>query len=89
MARGINDEPGAHRAFAGGQKGVCVAVHALATAATEKAILVTVNNEEVWVPKAQIDDDSEVYGGTPDSRGPGKLIVTAWLANKEGWKAVK
>ena len=57
---------------------------------TEKAILVEVWHgpaggevpEEVWVPKSQIDDDSEVYSL---KSGPGKLLVTAWLARQKGW----
>lgn len=37
--------------------------------------------EEIWVPKAAIHDDSEVYA----VGGEGKLILEAWLATKEGW----
>lgn len=37
--------------------------------------------DEIWVPKGQIHDDSEVYAVGHE----GKLIVSAWLASKEGW----
>lgn len=50
---------------------------------TEKAILVVLEDDgerEIWIPKTQIHDDSEVWkeGQT------GELIVKAWFAEKEG-----
>ncbi len=47
---------------------------------TEKALLVRVEVEEVWIPKGQIHDDSEVYreGDT------GTLIVSLWIAEQKG-----
>lgn len=50
-------------------------------AETGKAILCVVEEEDVWVPKSIIDDDSEVYKmGTE-----GVLIVPAWFAKKNGF----
>ncbi len=47
---------------------------------TDKALLVVVEGEEVWIPKGQIHDDSEVYrqGDT------GMLIVSLWIAEQKG-----
>jgi len=48
-------------------------------AETTSALLVEVDGEEVWMPKSQIDDDSEVYkAGTS-----GKLVVTEWIATQK------
>lgn len=44
------------------------------------AILCEVDGEEVWIPKSQIDDDSEVYKAGTD----GKLIIPEWLATDKG-----
>lgn len=34
-----------------------------------------------WIPKSQIQDDSEVY----EKGGEGVLVVSSWLAQQEGW----
>jgi hypothetical protein len=47
---------------------------------TDKAILVEIKGEEVWIPKSQIHDDSEVYA----SGHTGKLVITEWLAREKG-----
>jgi hypothetical protein len=60
---------------------------------TEKAILVELDtkghrdtfgfvtdNREVWIPKACVHDDSEVYKAKTD----GRLIVKRYFAEKEG-----
>ena len=36
--------------------------------------------DEVWIPKSQIDDDSEVY----EEGTTGTLIIPLWLAGKKG-----
>jgi len=48
---------------------------------TPKALLVRLpDDEEVWIPKGHIDDDSEVY-----ERGHnGKLVITKWIAQQKG-----
>lgn len=47
---------------------------------TAHAILVEIDGSDHWIPKSQIDDDSEVYqAGTS-----GTLIVTEWLAIQKG-----
>jgi len=51
---------------------------------TDKAMLVVLldkDDEEVWVPRSQIHDDSEVYDA--DNR-EGRLVVSKWFAEKEG-----
>lgn len=50
------------------------------TAETRKAILVQIDDEEYWIPKSQVEDDSEVY----QSGDEGELVVTSWFAEKEG-----
>lgn len=49
---------------------------------SDKAIRVRIPelDRSVWIPRSQIDDDSEVY-----KRGTeGTLIVSEWFATKEG-----
>ncbi len=48
---------------------------------SDKAVLVRLEDGEVWVPKSQIHDDSEVW----KSDQTGTLIVTRWFAEKQGW----
>ncbi len=48
--------------------------------ATDKALLVVVEGEEVWIPKGQIHDDSEVY----DEGHEGTLVIPLWLAEAKG-----
>lgn len=52
--------------------------------ATDKALFVHIDDgdEEVWVPKSCIHDDSEVYAADSE---PGELVVVEWFARKEGW----
>lgn len=47
---------------------------------TDKAILVVIGTREVWIPKSQIHDDSEVK--EPDDEGT--LVVSDWFGRKEG-----
>lgn len=48
---------------------------------TEKALLVEHADDEFWIPKSQICDDSEVYGDGHE----GDLVITRWLAGQKGW----
>jgi len=60
-----------------------VELHAKCIRETAKAILVDIleeDGDEKWIPKSQIHDDSEVYGKGHE----GRLIVSAWFADKEG-----
>jgi len=57
---------------------------------TELAVLVRIKdrkgvNKELWIPKSQLTDDSEVYGkdNGPDGK-TGDVIITGWFAEKEG-----
>lgn len=49
---------------------------------TEHALLVSVEGEEVWIPKSVIDEDSECYSM---KSGAGTLIVADWFGRKQGW----
>ena len=44
--------------------------------ATDKALLVLVEGQEVWIPQSQIHDDSEVWKAGDE----GTLIIPDWLA---------
>lgn len=50
---------------------------------TAKALLVKLadEDEERWIPKSCIHDDSEVYSM---KSGDGELVVEEWYAEKEG-----
>jgi hypothetical protein len=49
---------------------------------TEMALLVVdANYDEIWMPKSQIADSSEVL--EKDDRGT--LVVTRWIAEKKDW----
>jgi len=47
---------------------------------TEKALLCGVDGREVWIPKTQIHEDSEVWK-TGDK---GHLVIPTWLAEEKG-----
>lgn len=54
---------------------------AICVGETEKAILVDSPeffDEPEWIPKSQLEDDSEVY----EKGDEGTLIITDWLADK-------
>jgi hypothetical protein len=49
-------------------------------AATDKAILVTIEGTDCWIPQTQVDDDSEVW-----KRGDeGRLVISEWIATEKG-----
>jgi hypothetical protein len=48
--------------------------------ATGKALLVLVEGEEVWIPRSQIQEDSEVQ----DEGDSGTLVIPMWLAEEKG-----
>lgn len=51
---------------------------------TDKALLVFVDDldDEIWIPKSAIHDDSECYSM---KGGAGDLVVEDWWAEKEGY----
>jgi hypothetical protein len=57
---------------------------------TDAAILVELDDsgEEIWIPKSQVHDDSEVYSidteEGPDQGEDGKVVVSEWWAGKNG-----
>ena len=57
--------------------------NAEATGETDKSIWVSAPDfdEDVNIPKSQIDNDSEVF----EKGHTGDLIVSEWFAEKRGW----
>lgn len=47
---------------------------------TTLALLCVIEGEEYWIPKSQIDDDSEVY----EMGTEGELVVSQWIADQKG-----
>ena len=47
---------------------------------TDAALLVEVEGKQVWIPKSQVDDESEVYGEGHE----GELVVSDWIAMQKG-----
>lgn len=50
-------------------------------AESDKAILVDIDGVKLWVPKSQIDEESEVYS---KKSGGGLLVVSRWWAEQKG-----
>lgn len=50
-------------------------------AETEKAILVEIEGEKVWIPKGEIAEESEVWS---KKNGKGTLIISEWIAREKG-----
>lgn len=48
---------------------------------TDNAVLVTVEDEDHWIPKGQIHPDSECHSV---ESGPGIMIISRWLAKRKG-----
>ena len=48
---------------------------------TDKALLIRMGPDKVWIPKSQVTSDSEIQGEGDD----GTLSVTEWFATKSGW----
>lgn len=46
---------------------------------TERALLVLIAEDEYWIPKSVIHDDSEVY----EMGTSGDLVIPLWFAQKE------
>lgn len=44
------------------------------------ALLCNIEGEEIWMPKSQITDDSEVYKMDTE----GDLVITEWIAEQKG-----
>ena len=47
---------------------------------TTAAVLCLIEDEEVWIPQSQIDDESEVW----EEGDQGTLVISQWLADKKG-----
>lgn len=47
---------------------------------TDAALLCEIKGEDLWIPKSQISDDSEVF----EDGGQGTLIVSEWIALQKG-----
>lgn len=53
---------------------------------TQDAILVQLDGASgpLWVPKSQLHDDSEIYGGDDGEGQSGQLVTSTWWAEKRG-----
>jgi hypothetical protein len=49
------------------------------TKETDKALLCVIEGKEVWIPKSQIHDDSEVF----EEGHKGKLVISEWIAKEK------
>jgi hypothetical protein len=49
--------------------------------ATDKAILVEIEDEEYWIPLSHVSDDSEVFDD--EENASGRLVVTEWIAQQK------
>jgi hypothetical protein len=56
-----------------------VKLEAQALRETDAALLCFIDGEEHWIPKSQIDDDSEVF----EEGHSGTLIVSEWIATQK------
>jgi hypothetical protein len=52
------------------------------TSPSGKAMLVDWHGEEIWIPFSQVHNDSELHEDDTSGR---KLVVSSWLAGREGW----
>lgn len=48
-------------------------------AQSEKACLMLIGLDEIWIPQSQIDEDSEVWKKGQD----GTLVISDWIAEKK------
>lgn len=46
---------------------------------SDNAIFVEIEDQEVWIPKSQLHDDSEVYKADTE----GTLIISEWIAKQK------
>lgn len=51
------------------------------TRETAKAVLAKIGDQEIWVPKSCIHDDSEAFDM---ENAEGTIVVKRWWAEKEG-----
>lgn len=49
---------------------------------TANALLCAIDGEEVWIPKSQLSDDSEVFNDGENSSG--RLVISEWIAKQKG-----
>jgi hypothetical protein len=49
--------------------------------ATDKAVLVRIDDKEIWVPQSVVHADSDVYRANDE----GKVVVQAWWAERNGY----
>ena len=56
--------------------------HAVCIGERPKALLMDIDGEEIWIPKSQIHDNSEVYDAGEHDEGT--LVITEWIAKQKG-----
>lgn len=47
---------------------------------TDAALLCVIDGDEVWIPKSQVHEDSEVR----QEGSSGTLVITEWIAREKG-----
>lgn len=50
------------------------------TVETDKVLLVSIDGQEIWIPKSQVSDNSEVY----QKGDSGTMIISLWIAEQKG-----
>jgi hypothetical protein len=53
---------------------------AVCKAQTTRAILVEIDEHEIWIPQSQVHEDSEVY----HKGDQGTLVISEWIATQKG-----
>lgn len=54
--------------------------HMMVERETDAAILVIIDKRDIWIPKSQIHETSEVRG----DGDTGTLVITEWIAKQKG-----
>ncbi len=49
---------------------------------TPAALLCVIDGEEHWIPKSQVDDESEVFDDQDNKEGT--LVISEWIATQKG-----
>lgn len=81
MARGFNDDEEEEAVSLGQVRLVHVTDDAIKVVSLEEDPLFS---DELWVPRTQVHEDSEVFVGMDGDKG--ELFVTQWWADKKGFQ---
>ena len=81
MADAVNDERDGEDEMREGDKTASFD-NVVCKKATDKALLVVIEDEDYWIPLSHVHDDSEVYDDA--DHADGKLVVSEWIAQQKG-----